>query len=61
MLIGITLGQLVGLYSYKKDIKYLTNNIKKELLLAYQVINTNESNKNELFNSIVNRLQEKTN
>ena len=46
---------------YKKDIKYLTNNIKKELLLAYQVINTNEYNKNELFNSIVNRLQEKTN
>lgn len=46
---------------YKKDIKYLTNNIKKDLLLAFQVINTNEYNKNELFNSIVNRLQEKTN
>lgn len=43
---------------YKKDSKYLANQLKKDLIFSYKIITSDEYNRNELFNSIINRLEE---
>ena len=43
---------------YKKDVKYFSKQIKEILIFSYKIISCDEYNKNELLNSITNRLEE---
>ena len=44
--------------SFRKDIKYLTTNLKDNLLHLYQFISSDEYNRNEFVNSIIKRINE---